>query len=89
MTYTLSFENVLVDAICDIATLAALPLQMIGGLLQALVAFAALLWGCRRQIVCGLAMVAFIAVCWACPALPLGLGITAAFAVATKPAVRS
>ena len=88
MTTTAYFENVLIDTICDIGTLAALPLQLIGGLVWGLVALAALLWGCRRQIVCGLAMVLFVAACWACPALPLGLAIMAVFAWATKPRAR-
>lgn len=85
MTTTAYFENVLIDALCDLGTIAALPLQAIGGLVWALVAFAALLWGCRRQIVCTLAMVAFVAACWACPLLPLGLAITAVVGWATMP----
>ena len=85
MTTTAYFENVLIDALCDLGTLAALPLQMIGGLLWAIVSGCTLLWRCRCQIVCTLAMVAFVAACWACPLLPIGLCVVAAFGWATYP----
>lgn len=78
-------QTVLLDALCDLSALVALPLLWLSALLGAFVAALGLLWHCRRYIACAVAAVAAVAACWACPALPLGLAIVAGYAVATYP----
>lgn len=78
-------QNILIDALCDLATLAALPVLWLSALLGATVAALGLLWRCRRWLACALAVVVAVAACWAFPALPLGLGIIGCYAVATYP----
>ena len=80
-----AFESVLIDAICDIAEIAMIPLRLFSGLLWAIVAGAALLWRCRQPIAWAGAVVGAVGLCWACPLLPLGLAIVGAFGWATYP----
>lgn len=82
-------QNVLLDALCDLATLAALPLQMLSGLLGAVVAGLGLLWRCRRYIAITALFVGSMALCVACPLLPVGLAIVAGYGWATMPRVKA
>lgn len=85
MTYTLNFQTILLDAICDIAEIAMIPLRLFYGLLWAIAAGLGLLWRIRRYIATTTLVVGAVAVCVAFPAFPLGLAIVAAFGWATYP----
>lgn len=81
-----TFENNLLDLVTSVIMV---PVNALYALLWAIGWAVAMLWPYRRYIALAIVAAAFVALCAAVPALPLGLAITAAFAVATKPAVRS
>ena len=85
MNATAYFENVLIDALCDLCEIAMIPLRLFSGLLWAIVAGAKLLWRCRRYIATAALVVGFCALCVAMPLLPLGLAITAVVGYVTWP----
>jgi hypothetical protein len=61
------------------------PVAALYGLAWLIWQGAVLLWPYRKYIGLALAIAGFVAVCWACPALPLGLAITAVVGWATMP----
>ena len=85
MNATAYFENVLIDALCDLCAIAMIPLTMLSGLLRAIAAGLGLMWRIRRYITTTVMVLGFVALCWACPLLPLGLAIVAVVGWATYP----
>lgn len=82
----LKFESNLLDLVTAVVMV---PVAALYGLAWLIWQAVALLWPYRRYIGLFAVAAAFVALCVAVPALPVGLGIVAAYAVATKPAVRS
>ena len=82
----LKFESNLLDLVTAVVMV---PVAALYGLAWLIWQAVALLWPYRRYIALAVGVWAFVALCVACPMLPVGLGIVAAYAVATKPGVRS
>ena len=70
----------------DLVTAAVMaPVAALYGLVWLIWQALVLLWPYRRYIALTIVAAAFVALCVACPALPLGLAITAAVGWATYP----
>ena len=82
MTTTAYFENALLDAI---TALVMVPVNAAYCLVWLLWQGAVWLWPYRRYIALAIVAAAFVALCVACPMLPVGLAIIAAYAWVTMP----
>lgn len=81
-----TFESNLVDLVTSIVMV---PVAALYGLAWLIWQGCVLLWRCRLPIACALVIAGAVAVCWACPALPPGLAIIAAFGWVTMPRPKS
>lgn len=79
---TTTFESNLLDAV---TALVMAPITAVYGLLWLLWQGRKAVWPYRRYIAIAGGIACAVALCVACPALPLGLGITAAVGWATMP----
>ena len=82
MTTVLKFESNLLDAV---TAFVMAPIAAAYCLVWLIWQGCTLLWPYRRYIALATVAAAFVALCVACPALPLGLAITAAVGWATYP----
>lgn len=77
-----TFENNLLDAVTAVVMA---PVGALYGLAWLIWQGGVLLWPYRRYIAMAIVAAAFVAACWACPALPLGLAITAVVGAVSYP----
>ena len=77
-----TFESNLLDLVTAVVMT---PVAALYGLAWLIWQGGVLLWPYRRYIALAIVAAAFVAACWACPALPLGLAITAVVGWATMP----